>query len=108
MLLINNIISNDTKELAYDESLQSYFKHQFEEVNKKSFDVNYRNIFNSVKHDNKFIEEIRKIPVQTKIVRNNKSNKCSIVFIKEDSNFAFSITFPNETIKIIQPNYVFE
>jgi len=54
------------------------------------------------------IEEIRNIPVRTKIVRINKSNKCSIVFIKEGSNSAFAITFPNEPIKIIQSNYVLE
>lgn len=105
MLLINNVIGNDTKTLTPDEDLQSYFKSQYEKVskdqNKKSFDVNYRNIFNSIKHNDKLMEEVCKIPERTKIVRFNKINKCSISFIKKGNNYLFAILFPNESVKII-------
>ena len=55
MLLINNIVGSDTKTLTPNETLQSYFKKQFDDADssaaEKSWDNEYRNIYNSVKHN---------------------------------------------------------
>ena len=66
MLLINNIVGSDTKTLTPDETLQSYFKKQYQEAdegnNDRSWDNEYRNIYNSIKHNMGLLDEISKIP----------------------------------------------
>ena len=55
MLLINTIVGSDTKTLTDDEDLRSYFKRQYKEAddeqNEESWDNKYRNIYDSVKHN---------------------------------------------------------
>ena len=105
MLFINLIIGNDTKILTQNETPQGFFKRQYEETNieenKKSWDVYYRNIFNSIKNNTQFIEKICKIPEKTKIVRFDKSEECLISFVKKGNNFLFAIAHPNQPVKIV-------
>ena len=65
MLLINNIVGSDTKTLTPDETLQSYFKKRYDEAdeenNDRSWDNEYRNIYNSIKHNMDLIDEIHSI-----------------------------------------------
>ena len=110
MLLINNIVGSDTRTLTPDETLQSYFQRQYKEAsseeNEKSWDVDYRNIYNSIKHNVDFINEIIKIPERARIVRKNREEKCAISFAKRGNNYLFALAMPDEDAKILPPEKV--
>ena len=105
MLLINNIIGSDTKTLTPDETLESYFKRQYkeasEEDNEISWDVEYRNDYNIIKHNNIFINEILQIPERVRIVRKNQLEECAVSFAKRGNNTLFAMAIPNEEAKIM-------
>lgn len=110
MLLINNIVGSDTRTLTPDETLQSYFQRQYNEAssedNEKSWDVDYRNIYNRIKHNADFIDEITKIPERVRIVRKGRNNKCAISFAKRGNNSLFALALPDEDAKIMPPEKV--
>ena len=82
MLLINNIVGSDTKTLTPDETLESYFKKQYEEASnensEKSWDNDFKNIYNGVKYNMSFIDEILKIPERARIVRKGQREEYAI------------------------------
>ncbi|WP_313340646.1 helicase-related protein [Sedimentibacter sp.] len=100
MLLINNIIGSDTKTLTPDEDLQSYFKKQYSDANElsddASWDNEFRNIYNSIKHDMNLLKEILEIPERTRIVRNNQKNNVSISFAKRGNGVLFALAKEHE------------
>jgi superfamily II DNA or RNA helicase len=110
MLLINNIVGSDTKTLTPDETLQSYFKRQFTEANReqneKSWDIDYKNDYDSIKHHTKLIEEVKKIPERVRIVRKYCPEPCVISFAKRGTNSLFALGLPGEEASIVPPNYV--
>ena len=110
MLLINNIVGSDTRTLTPDETLQSYFQRQYKEAsseeNEKSWDVDYRNIYNSIKHNTDFINEIVKIPERARIVRKNREEKCAVSFAKRGNNYLFALAMPDDEAKILPPEKV--
>ncbi len=93
MLLINNIVGSDTRTLTPDETLQSYFKinmkRQMSESNEKSWDNKYKNIYNSIKHNNALIDEVLNIPERARIVRKTKKEICAISFCEKRKQLAF-------------------
>jgi len=110
MLLINNIVGNDTKTLTPDETLQSYFKTQYDEANtdekEKSWDIEFRNTFNSIKHNTTLKNEVMKIPERARIVRKNNKNCVAISFAKRGDNSLFAIANPNDNIAEISGSEV--
>jgi len=110
MLLINKIVGSDTKTLTPDETLQSYFKRQYEEAsreqNEKSWDADYKNVYDSFKHNTKLIDEIKKIPERVRIVRKNKIEPCVISFAKRGNNTLFAAAFPDGEAKVLPADYV--
>ena len=99
MLLINNIVGSDTKTLTPDETLQSYFKKRYDEAdeenNDRSWDNEYRNIYNSIKHNMDLIDEINSIPERARIVRKGQNEACAISFAKRGDNTLFAIAYPD-------------
>lgn len=99
MLLINNIVGSDTKTLTPDETLQSYFKKRYDEAdeenNDRSWDNEYRNIYNSIKHNMDLIDEINSIPERARIVRKGQKEACAISFAKRGDNTLFAIAYPD-------------
>jgi len=109
MLLINNIVGSDTKTLTPNENLQSYFKRQYKEASdeqsEKSWDVDYRNIYNSIKHNIDFIDETLNIPERARIVRKGQKEELAISFAKRGSNSLFAIAFKDdEKAMIVSPD----
>ncbi|MCA9343690.1 MAG: hypothetical protein H6793_02990 [Candidatus Nomurabacteria bacterium] len=94
MLLINTIVGSDTKTLTDDEDLRSYFKRQYKEAddeqNEESWDNKYRNIYDSVKHNQALIDEVMKIPERTRIVRNNQKENSAVSFAKRGNGLLFA------------------
>lgn len=111
MLLINNIVGSDTKTLTPDETLQSYFKKQYDEANnensEKSWDNDYKNIYNSIKDNTDLIESVLSIPERAKIVRVNQSDPCVISFVKRGNNmlFAKASAYSNQA-QIVSPEEI--
>lgn len=107
MLLINNIVGSDTKTLTPDETLQSYFKKQYqeadEESNDRSWDNEYRNIYDSVKHNMDLIDLVYSIPERARIVRKNQEEECAVSFAKRGDNILFAIAYPEIPQAIILP-----
>ncbi len=95
MLLINNIVGSDTRTLTPDEDLRSYFKSTYndadEAASERSWDNEYRNIYNSIKHDYALLKEVQKIPERTRIVRDNRSDNVSISFAKRGNGILFAL-----------------
>lgn len=95
MLLINNIVGSDTRTLTPDETLQSYFKKQYEEANEetgeKSWDNDYKNIYNAVKHNMTLIDAALNIPERARIVRKGQFEPCAISFAKRGNNTLFAM-----------------
>ena len=111
MLLINNIVGSDTKTLTPNETLQSYFKRQFDEADtgaaEKSWDNEYRNIYNAVKHNTTLYDDIMQIPERARIVRKNCNKVCAISFAKRGNNSLFAIAEPFATkAHIVSPEDV--
>lgn len=111
MLLINNIVGSDTRTLTPDETLQGYFKSRYNEANnensEKSWDVEYRNIYNSIKHNNELQRELEKIPARTRIVRKGRSQECAISFAKRGNNVLFAYAnVAASTAEIVAPDKV--
>ncbi|MCL2862982.1 MAG: phospholipase D-like domain-containing protein [Methanimicrococcus sp.] len=107
MLLINNIIGSDTKTLTPDEALQSYFKKQYDaadsEAGEKSWDNEFKNIYNSIKHNMTLIDEVKKIPERARIVRKNSKKAVAISFAKRGNNSLFAIAEANSAVAEIIP-----
>ena len=111
MFLINNIVGSDTRTLTPDETLQSYFKAQYEEAdannNERSWDNDFKNIYNSIKHNTSLIEETLKIPERARIVRKNQKNPCAISFAKRGNTSLFAIAYAYESkAEIVAPEKV--
>ena len=111
MLLINSIIGSDTKTLTPDEDLQSFFKKQYSDADpasgEVSWDNEFKNIYNAVKHDANLIREVMEIPERTRIVRNNKNENISISFAKRGNGILFALAKDGEkTAQIIAPEQV--
>lgn len=111
MLLINNIVGSDTKTLTPNETLQSYFKKQYDEADagasEKSWDNEYRNIYNSVKHNTALYNAVMKIPERARIVRKDCKKPCAISFAKRGNNVLFALADPEALVaKIVSPEEV--
>lgn len=111
MLLINNIVGSDTKTLTPDETLESFFKKQYkdasEETGERSWDNNYKNIYDSIKHNTQLIDKILKIPERARIVRKGQKDVCSISFAKRGNNTLFAVAAPSDIkAKIMAPEKV--
>jgi len=99
MLLINNIVGSDTKTLTTDETLESYFKNQLIEADsnasERSWDNDYINIYNSIKHNTVLLEEVNKIPARARIVRQGGKETVAISFAKRGNNALFATALPH-------------
>ena len=95
MLLINSIVGSDTKTLTPDEDLQSYFKKIYNEAeissDEASWDNEYRNVYNAVKHNKQLLDEVMAIPERTRIVRINNETDVSISFAKRGHGVFFAL-----------------
>jgi superfamily II DNA or RNA helicase len=100
MLLINSIVGSDTKTLTPDEDLQSYFKKVYNEADtsndKASWDNEFRNIYNSVKHNQQLLEEVMTIPERTRIVRIDRELDISVSFAKRGNGVMFAVAREGE------------
>lgn len=95
MLLINNIVGSDTRTLTPDEDLQSYFKKTYDDVNseenERSWDNEYRNAYNSVKHNEALLREVMEIPERTRIVRDIQPEAVAVSFAKRGNGTLFAL-----------------
>jgi superfamily II DNA/RNA helicase/HKD family nuclease len=111
MLLINSIIGSDTKTLTPDEDLQSFFRKQYKEADNESdessWDNEFRNIYDSVKHDANLLKEVLSIPERTRIVRTSCDKNVSISFAKRGNGILFAMAEDGEkTATIVAPEQV--
>lgn len=111
MLLINNIVGSDTRTLTPDEDLKSYFKSTYKDAdeasNERSWDNEYRNIYNSIKHDYSILKEVQEIPERTRIVRDGRSENVSISFAKRGNGVLFALAGEHDQeAAIVSPEFV--
>ncbi len=111
MLLINNIVGSDTRTLTPDEDLKSYFKSTYNDADEasseRSWDNEYRNIYNSIKHDKNLLNEVQNIPERTRIVREGKAKNVSISFAKRGNGIMFALATGYDLgAEIVSPEFV--
>lgn len=107
MLLINNIVGSDTRTLTPDETLQSYFKKQYDDANQenndRSWDNEYKNIFNTIKHNTTLLDDVFKIPERARVVRKGQKENVAVSFAKRGNNTLFALAPDNAQIAQILP-----
>lgn len=108
MLLINNIVGSDTRTLTPDEDLQSYFKKTYDEAaadgEEVSWDNEFRNAYNAIKHNQSLINEVMEIPERTRIIRKGRNSAVSVSFAKRGNNVLFALADENdEEAQIVSP-----
>ncbi len=111
MLLINSIVGSDTKTLTPDEDLQSYFKKVYTEAetsnDEASWDNEFRNSYNAIKHNQQMLNEVLSIPERTRIVRVNRELAVSISFAKRGNGILFAKADGNNgEARIVSPEAV--
>lgn len=111
MLLINNIVGSDTRTLTPDEDLKSYFKSTYNDADaansERSWDNEYRNIYDSIKHDQALLKDVQNIPERTRIVRDDRANNVSISFAKRGNGMLFALAGEYDLeAEIISPEFV--
>jgi hypothetical protein len=111
MLLINSIVGSDTKTLTPDEDLQSYFKKVYAEAEtssaESSWDNEFRNIYNSIKHNQQLLDDVLAIPERTRIVRTDRDASVSVSFAKRGNGILFAIADGTESeARIVSPEEV--
>lgn len=111
MLLINNIVGSDTRTLTPDEDLKSYFKKTYDEAdsetNDRSWDNEYRNIYNSIKHNHTLLQEVENIPERTRIVREGRPETAAISFAKRGNGMLFAMAREHDLkAEIVAPELV--
>ena len=98
ILLINNIVGSDTKTLTQDETLESYFRRQYNDADKsnnsKSWDTEFINLYNSIKHDTQLLDKVNRIPERARIIRKNAKDDLAIAFAKKGNNSIFAKALP--------------
>ena len=69
--------------------------------------LDFKNIYNSIKHNTAFIDETLKIPERARIVRQNQKELCAISFAKRGNTSLFAIAYPFDTkAEIVAPEKV--
>lgn len=111
MLLINNIVGSDTRTLTPDEDLKSYFKNTYNDADEasseRSWDNEYRNIYDAIKHNQALLQEVQSIPERTRIVRNGRSDNVSISFAKRGNGILFALANEHDSeAAIVSPEFV--
>ncbi len=77
------------------------------ENSEKSWDVDFRNDYNAIKHNASFVDETLRIPERAKIVRKGQPIPCAISFAKRGNNALFAIANPYSTkAEIVPPEKV--
>lgn len=110
MLLMNQIIGNDTKVLTEDEDVESFFQRQYRDANsdenEAAWDNEYRNIYHAVRAEMKNLALGEKVIARKRnevgvksiaMVRRGKN----IVFLGIDDNNNVSLMNPEKTLKIL-------
>ena len=105
MNLINAIVGSDTRHLTPDEDLQSYFKEQYDEIekssNSSSWDSYHIENYELACKDNLLIEQIRKIPRRTRIQRRETKYTGTVIFGKKGADSIFAFGDPNNITNVI-------
>lgn len=106
MLLMNQVIGNDTKVLTQDEDVESFFRRQHQTADKReraSWDNRYRNVYDEAKNNTKLISAVRAIPKGARIVRKSKAAEMtSVALVRRGRNVLFMKMCEDE-VKIITP-----
>lgn len=106
MLLMNQIVGNDTKVLAEDEDIESFFQRQYQQVNTDddaAWDNAYRNIYDAVKEDRKLIAQVRRMSTVTIARKYNDAELNSIALVRRGKNLVFMGLDKESRISIITP-----
>jgi len=110
MLLINAVVGSDTRTLTPDETLESYFKRQVTEADEEnetpSWDNQYRNDWNAVKHNTQLLSRAGQIPTRSRLVRTERECAAAVSFARRGNNALFAIAREDGAAAIAPPEEV--
>lgn len=94
MLLMNQIVGNDTKILSEDEEVESFFRRQYHEAttteNEAAWDNEYRNIYDEAKSNRELMEMVKQIPTKVRVTRRaNGAEITSIALVRRGRDVIF-------------------
>lgn len=96
MNLINAIIGTDTKHLTQDETIQSFFKSEYDKAQEKedelSWDAIHRDNYEKALKNKTLIQKIIALPRRSRILRYSSQNPQTIAFGKKGEESVFAIS----------------
>lgn len=106
VMLMNQVIGNDTKVLTSDEEVESFLCQQYKSVSPDkiaAWDNEYRNIYNRVKDDTELIRQARSRS-ERKITRKLcVTNVKSLALIRYGNNLVFMSLGGDDTVNVVTP-----
>jgi len=111
MLLINNIVGSDTRTLSPDETLESYFRKQIDDIDnsssEKAWDNEFKNEWNDIKHNAEQLKKSYALPIRSRLLRKNCKEELAIAFAKRGNHSIFARCIGNnEQVELSSPESV--
>lgn len=103
--LINSVVGSDMRTLTKDEELISYFKDEYERVQKESeelsWDAAHRQEYDIASKDRELIDRVLNLPRRARVKRDAGREKAVSVFGKKGDHAIFTLGFP-----VIEPKVI--
>ena len=108
---MNKLKMTSAKDLLARQLKNKEFKKTYDEADQetqeRSWDNEYRNIYNSIKHDRSILQEVQEIPERTRIVRDGRMENVSISFAKRGNGILFALAGEyDQEAAIVSPEFV--
>ncbi len=109
MLLMNQVIGNDTKVLTEDEGVEEFLQRQYQTLDadrEVAWDNEYRNIYNAGLETR---DLARKIPLGATITRRRRDLKdTSIALVRRGENIVFLESTKDDNVEVLAPEKALE
>lgn len=93
MRLINSVVGSDTKTLTNDETLQTFFKDEYQKAEDKnevlSWDAIHHEAYDQAKKDKETFEEALKIKPRSRVIRDGQKVPAIVAFGKKGDHSVF-------------------
>jgi hypothetical protein len=80
MKIFNSVVGSDSRTLTPDEDPVSFFRDEFERATSEdmSWDAPHRDAYDAAKRNDELMEEARRLPMRSRLIRIGKDHKCTI------------------------------
>lgn len=102
MRLINAVVGSDTRTLTADEKLESFFKDEYNRVEKENetetWDAKYKQDYDNARKDKVSFEDALKIKPRSRVIRVGKESPAVVAFGKKGEHSIFALKDKKEPV----------